>query len=38
MPEVAEGKGCGLLSKGYIFLKKGTNKNERALIYTYKLI
>jgi hypothetical protein len=33
MPEVAEGKGCDLLSEGHIFFKKGRNKNERALAY-----
>jgi hypothetical protein len=38
MPEVAEGKGCDLLSKGHIFLKKDTHKNEKALTYTYNLI
>jgi hypothetical protein len=31
MPEVAEGKGCDLFFKRAYFLKKGTNKNERAL-------
>jgi hypothetical protein len=33
MPEVAEGKGCVLLSKGHIYFKKGRNKNKRALTH-----
>jgi hypothetical protein len=33
MPEVAEGKGCDLSSKGHIFFKMGRNKSERAFFY-----
>jgi hypothetical protein len=29
MPEVAEGKGCDLLSKGHIFVKKGNKQKMK---------